>query len=49
MKDPWTCTAGWGLTMKVGGGLGGKEKGGNQWNQCEALKIKIIKRKEKST
>ena len=25
MKDPWTQTTVWGLTMAVGGGLGGGE------------------------
>ena len=28
MNDPWTWTTGWGLTVGVGGGLGGGEQRG---------------------
>ena len=28
MNDPWTWTTGWGLTVGVGGGMGGGEQRG---------------------
>ena len=33
MNDPWTWTTGWGLTVGVGGGLGGDQRDKN-WDNC---------------
>ena len=45
MKDPWTKTTVWGLTMEVGGGLGGRGRMGKEWDNCNSIndKMKIIK------
>ena len=37
MKDPWTWTTVWGLTIEVGGGLGGEGQRGKHWDNCNSI------------
>ena len=45
MKNPWTWIMVRGLTMEVGGGLGGRGRMGKEWDNCNSIndKMKIIK------
>ena len=37
LKDSWTWTTVWGLTVEVRDGLGGGGKGGEHWDNCNTI------------
>ena len=37
MKDPWTWTTVWALTVEVVGGLGGGGQRGKNWDNCYSI------------
>ena len=45
-NNPGTWTIGWGMTVGVGGGLGGGGKRGKNGN-CNRITIKYLRRKNK--
>ena len=42
MKDPWTWTMVWGLTMELGVGLGGGKQREEKWDNCNSINNKIF-------
>ena len=42
MNDPWTWTTVWGLTMKVGDGLGAGRQKGKNWDNYNSRKFKNV-------
>ena len=40
MNDPWTWTTVWGLTMRVGGGIGRGRQRWKNWNNCNRITVK---------
>ena len=48
MNDPWRRTTGLGLTVGEGGGLGGGEQRGKNWDDSSRITIKyLMKNKSK--
>ena len=43
MKDPWTWTMVWGLTMEVEGRLGGEGQRGKKWDIFNSINNKTSK------
>ena len=46
MNDPWIWTTGWGLTVGVGGGLGGGGQRGKNGDSCNRITIKYFLKDE---
>ena len=47
INDPWTWTVVWGLTVGVGGEAGWRKAKGENWNNCNRIRIKNKFKKEK--
>ena len=45
MKDPWTWTTVWGLTMGVRVGLGGRGQKEKNWDDCNSINNKMFSKK----